>query len=56
MTLTPEEYERMRQAGEFGRFARENMLRVINEIDARQREERAQRRFRRRLLPKRHAA
>jgi hypothetical protein len=56
--LTPEDRERMRQVDERGRAARANMQRVIDEIDARQREreERAQRRVWRRLLPRRHAA
>jgi hypothetical protein len=51
--LTPEQREHLRRTEEFGRFARENMQRVIDEIDARQREreERAARRgFLRRLF------
>ena len=44
--LTPEQRERLRRTDEFGRFARENMQRILDEMVARQheREERARRR------------
>lgn len=56
--LTPEDRERMRRTDEFGRFARENMQRILDDIAARrrEREERAARRgFWSRLLGSRFA-
>jgi hypothetical protein len=50
--LTPEDRERMRRVDEEGRAARENMQRILDEIEARrrEREERAAGRGLRRLL------
>ena len=49
---TPEDRDRWRRNAEFSRFARENMQRLIDEREAREseREERARRSLRRRLL------
>jgi hypothetical protein len=56
--LTPEEREELRRIDEFGRAARENMQRILDEADARrrEREQRANRSLWQRLLPFRRAA
>ncbi|MEX1357692.1 MAG: hypothetical protein WD981_03620 [Gaiellaceae bacterium] len=56
--LTPEEREELRQIDEFGRAARENMQRILDEVEdrRREREERASRSLWQRLLPFRRAA
>ena len=42
--LTPEEREELRQLDQFGREARENMQRILDEVRARQREREERRR------------
>jgi hypothetical protein len=56
--LTPEEREELRRIDEFGRAARENMQRILDEADARrrEREQRANRSLWQRLLSFRRAA
>ena len=55
---TPEDRERWRQIDEFGKAARANMQRILDDHAARrrEREERAQRSFWNRLLRARRAA
>ena len=57
--LTPEEWEEIRRIDEEGRAARENMQRLIDEAEARQREREereARRGFWSRLIPARRSA
>ena len=56
--LTPEQREHFRRIEEEGKAARENMRRILDDIDARrrEREERASRSFWNRLRRRLHAA